>query len=132
MRAVPAELGDERHHRLAPGRPHVGLHRGERGIEPAEQLRQPAIDGALVVVGIPAVKREGANARTVGVGQKLRGRSGRLGEIGAHLVDVSDLDRRPHLARLAGGRRTWRQGRERDALFKHARERRVGVAIEVE
>ena len=57
----------------------------ERAVERAEQLRQPPLRDALVVVGVPAVERECADARSVRLSEEFRRRAGRIGEIAAHL-----------------------------------------------
>jgi len=59
---------------------HIGLDCPKRRIECAEQLRQPAVDHPLVIAGVPAVKRERADTRTVRVRQVLRGSAGSFGE----------------------------------------------------
>src|SRR5262245_15258024 len=126
------ELSDKRHHGLAPSVAYSGLDRPEGGIECAEQLSQPAVHHTLVIVGVPAVERERADTRTVWVRQELRRCAGSFGEIGAHLVDVADLNDGTHFARLAIRQPRRRERRQANALFQHARERRIGVTIEVE
>jgi hypothetical protein len=111
---------------------HIGLDRSESAIECAEQLRQPAVDQTLVDVGVPAVERERADTRTVRVRQEPCRRPRGFCEIGAHLVDVADLDDRSHLARLAIRQSRRRERREVNAFFQHVRKFRIGVAIEVE
>ena len=91
-----AELGDERHHGLAPGLAHVGFDRRDRAVERAEQLASRPLTRALVDMRVPAVERERADARSVRPREELRRRAGGLGEIGAHLRDAAAL--------AAGGR----------------------------
>ena len=76
----------------------------ERIVERAEQLRQPAIGDAFVDMRIPAVERERADARTVGLRQKFRGIAGGLGEIGAHLAGTGTAGLLRHIARVLDGR----------------------------
>src|SRR5262245_41764302 len=83
-----AELGDEHHHGLAPRRSHVFLDSGESPIERAQQLRQPASCDAFIIMCVPAVERERADARTVGLRQELCGGANGLGEIGTQLSEV--------------------------------------------
>ena len=62
-----AEFGRERDNGLPPGRAHIGLDRGERFVQRAEQLRQAALRNAFVEMGVPAVERERADARPIGL-----------------------------------------------------------------
>ena len=81
-------------------------------------------------MGVPAVEGERADARTVGARQEFRRGAGGLLEIGAHRSDGA--------ARLRIGRRLLvhaagaRDRGEPHALLEHARQRRIGVAIEIE
>ena len=65
----------------------------ESRVERAEQLRQASFGDAFVVMGVPAVERERADARAVGLRQKFCGGAGGFGEIGARV-------RRTRAARL--------------------------------
>src|SRR5262249_53554632 len=90
---------------------------------------QPAGCNAFIVMRVPTVERERADARTVGLRQKLRGGSYGVGEIGTQLSEVG-------AGNLAGGPLLHAAGRpntrEPRAAFKDAREIGVGVPIEVQ
>ncbi len=124
-----AEFGDEHHHGLAPRRSHVFPDGGESVIERAQQLRQPASRDAFIVMCVPTVERERADARTVGLRQELRGGTNGLGEIGTQLREVGAGSLAERLLIHAAGRRNCRELR---AAFKDAREVDIGVPIKVQ
>ena len=76
MRAVRPNSVTTRDHGLAPGLAHLGLDRGDGAVERAEQVGEPAVGGAFVDVGVPAVEGERADARAVRPRQELRRRAG--------------------------------------------------------
>ena len=127
----PAELGDYRHHRLAPHVAHILLRRRERAIERAEQCRQPAAIRAFVDVRVPSVKGERPDARTIVAGEEFRRGACRIGEERAHLRgetlrQCAAFGRRHH-GRIACGRKHC----EIAAPFQHTRQLDVGVMIEI-
>src|SRR5262245_51044783 len=124
-----AEFGDEHHHGLAPRRSHVFSDGGESVIERAQQLRQPASRDAFIVMCVPTVERERADARTVGLRQELRGGTNGLGEIGTQLREVGAGNLADRLLVHAAGRRNCGELR---AAFKDAREVDIGVPIKVQ
>jgi hypothetical protein len=83
-------------------------------------------------VRVPAVEGERADARPLGRCQEFRGRACRLGEVGAHLGNAANLDRRTLLARFAVERAGTCDRRDPDAILEHARKGRIAVAIKLE
>ena len=120
-----AELGDQRHYRLMPCRPHIGFDRGKCAVERAEQLREAAVGNALVGVRIPAVERQCADPRPVGLPQKFRRGACGLGKITAHL-------RRTGASRLLRHVAGMLNRCEPGALVDRGGKPRVGMAIGVE
>src|ERR1700724_3991453 len=96
-----AEFGYEHDHRLMPGVAHLALDRGNRAIERTEQVGKPALDDALVDVGVPAVKGERADPRTLRLREEFGRGAGRVGKVGANLGDAAALDHRALVTRLA-------------------------------
>ena len=83
-------------------------------------------------MGVPAVKRERADARAIRAGEKFCRSTGRLGEIGAHLLDASDLNHGTLVVGSALDAASTRNGGKADLIFQHARQHRVGVTIVVQ
>jgi sugar phosphate isomerase/epimerase len=93
---------------------------------------RPLTAPSLTCVSQP-VEGERADARPLRHGKELRSCCRGFGEMGAHLIYVSDLDdRASRRINLPAVRIRARDRFEVDALFEHARERRIGVAIDVE
>ena len=83
-------------------------------------------------MGVPAVERERAHARSLLARQEFRRGPGRFGEIGPHLLDAADLSDRPLIVRIALDRSGARNGRNAEAVFQDARKGQVGVAVVIE
>ena len=126
-----AEFGDQHDYRLTPGLAHIRLDRGNCAVERSEQIGKPALDYALVDVGVPAVEGERADPRTLRLGEEFGRGAGGVGEVGANLRDAAALDHRALVARLAVHAADLRDRRKPDALLEHARKGRVGMAVEV-
>src|SRR5262249_2652650 len=109
--------------------PHVFLDGGESPVERAQQLRQPASCDAFIIMCVPAVERERADARTVGLCQELCGGANGLGEIGTQLSEVGASNLANRLLLHAAGRSNCR---ELGAAFNDAREVDISVPIEVQ
>ena len=108
---------------------HLGLDRGDGAVERAEQRREPAVDRAFVGMGVPAVEGERADARAIRPRQELRRGARGFGEIGAHLRGAGRRRRALLLASMPPARAIVGKSH---ALLEHARERRIGVAVEIE
>ena len=121
-----AELGHHGDDGLAPGVLHLRLDRRDGAVERTQQHGEAAVGSAFGGVGVPAVEGERADARTIGARQEPRRGARRFGEIGAHLSGAG----RPRLlpVHAAGAR----DGRKSHAFLEHARERRIGVLVEIE
>ncbi len=120
-----AEFGGQHHHSIAPGRTHVCLDRSKGVIERAKQLRQAPLRNAFVEMRIPAIERQRADTRPVGLRQKFCSRAGGLGEIGAHLRGSGTSRFLRHVAGLLD------RGHP-GVVFQHAGELHIGVAVEIE
>ena len=120
-----AKLGHNRHHSLTPRRAHVGLDSRERAIKRAKELRQAPLGDAFVVMGVPTVEGERADARPVGLRQKFCRGAGRFGEISAHLSGAGPARLLTHTADLL-------DRRQLGIVFEHGREFGIGMAIKFE
>src|SRR6202030_516806 len=87
---------------------------------------------ALVDVGVPAVKGERADPRTLRLREEFGRSAGRVGKVGANLGDAAALDHWALVTRLAVHVPNLRDRREPDALLEQARKRWIGMAVEVE
>ena len=87
-----AELGGDHHHGVAPARSQPAFKFAERTVEARQQLRQATDRAAFIGMGVPAVVRERADARSVRTRQKFRCGTGGFRK------------ERPHLCGTAGRR----------------------------
>src|SRR5260370_231531 len=99
----PPEFGDQRHHGLLPGWPHILFDRPEGAINRTKQVCQAPSHCALVSMGIPAVQRQRTDPRSVRTGENLAGGARDLGEIGLDEIDIAELHHRPHVLRTHDG-----------------------------
>jgi hypothetical protein len=129
MRAVdanrPADFSDRDDDRILPGVAEVRLERVEGGVEPLEALREIALRGALVEMGVEAVVGDRRDARSTRGGDEPRGARG--GE--PHRLDrAAGADHR----RRGGFGRFGRDLLGHQRLAERLAKRRIGVIVEVE